>query len=263
MIAIQLRKTFHSRRHKVRFALDVDYAIADGEKWTVLFGPSGSGKSLTMQCLAGLVTPDAGRIVHDGTTLFDSGQGIDLPVQQRRMGFMFQDYALFPHLTVLQNVAYVRSGFFPRLVPPTERNRALAMLEVVGMAHLARRRPEELSGGQRQRVALARALNASPKLILLDEPLSALDPLLREHLRRELVALLAGQDIPVMVITHDPDDVEAFAGKLVIYDNGHAHVVPSWTEERARYQSPSACLRALQERVGGRWSTHMGRNGLQ
>ena len=251
MIDVQIRKTFLSRRRTVRFALDVSYAIADSETWTVLFGPSGSGKSLTMHCLAGLVTPDSGHIGLDGTTLFDSGQGINLPVQQRHIGFMLQDYALFPHLTVLQNVAYVRSGFFPHFVSPEERERAMAMLELVGMAHLARRRPEELSGGQRQRVALARTLNAEPRLILLDEPLSALDPLLREQLRRELLALLAEQHIPVMVITHDPDDVEAFAGKLVIYDNGRAHVVPSWAEDRSKYRSPSACLRALQERMHG------------
>lgn len=250
MIGLNMRKTFFSRRGVPCFALDIDYAVADGEQWTVLFGPSGSGKSLTLQCLAGLVTPDAGRISLNGTMLFDSEANIHLPVQKRHIGFMFQDYALFPHLTVLQNVAYVRSGLLARHVCPEERERAMSMLELVGMAHLARRRPEELSGGQRQRVALARALNAEPELILLDEPLSALDPLLREHLRHELLTLLAGQGIPVMVITHDPEDVEAFAGKLVMYGNGQAHEVESWAGERARYQSPGACLRALQEKVG-------------
>lgn len=249
MIDLDIRKTFFSRQRRVRFAMDIQYAIPNSEKWTVLFGPSGSGKSLTMQCLAGLVTPDAGRIELHGTTLFDSAQGLSLPVQERHIGFMFQNYALFPHLTVLQNVAYVRSGLFPLLVSASERDRAMAMLELVGMAHLARRKPEELSGGQQQRVALARVLNANPKLILLDEPLSALDPLLREHLRRELLALLAKQEIPVMIITHDPDDVETFAGKLIIYSNGHAHEIPSWGKERSKFGSSSACLRTLQDKV--------------
>ena len=251
MIEIVAQKTFWGRKRKVRFAQDISYTVPDSEKWIVLFGPSGSGKSLTMQCLAGLVTPDAGRISLNGTVLFDSGAGINLPVQQRRIGFMFQDYALFPHLTVMQNVAYVRTGLLPHLVPAAEQKRALAMLELVGMASLARRKPGELSGGQRQRVALARALNADPQLLLLDEPLSALDPLLRERLRHELLDLLAKLDIPDMVITHDPDDVEAFAGMLVMYGNGHAHVVADWHGERAKYASAGACLRAVQERIHG------------
>lgn len=248
MIELIAHKTFCNRKSNVRFDLDINYTVPDNEKWTVLFGQSGSGKSLTMQCLAGLVIPDSGRIILNSTVLFDSKDGTSVPVQQRHIGFMFQDYALFPHLTVMQNVAYARTGLFPRLVPTLEKERSLAMLELVGMENLAKRKPGELSGGQRQRVALARALNGEPQLLLLDEPLSALDPLLREHLRHELLNLLAKLDIPVMVITHDPEDVEAFAGMLVMYGNGHAHIITNWKDERSRYTSAGACLRALMKR---------------
>lgn len=246
MIEIKIRKSFYSRRKRLRFCLDIDYEIADSEKWTVLFGPSGSGKSLTMQCLAGLVSPDAGRICLGQNLLFDSRARIDLPVQKRRIGFMFQDYALFPHLTVMQNVAYARTGFWPRLVPRAERERAGEFLELAGIGHLARHLPREISGGQRQRVALARALNADPDLLLLDEPFSALDPLLRENLRLELRELLARLGIPVILISHDPEDVEAFADKLVIYHSGRAFEQPDWPVRRTGYPSASTCLRALQ-----------------
>ena len=181
MLSLHLEKSF--RNGVTPFSLNVRYDIGDEHKCAVLFGPSGSGKSLTMQCLAGLTRPDAGHIRIGECTLYDSAQNVFVSVQKRRIGYMFQDYALFPHLSLLQNVAYPRTGCWPWKVRGEERDKAQDMLERLGIGHLAAHLPSQISGGQRQRAALARALNADPQLLLLDEPFSALDPLLREHLR--------------------------------------------------------------------------------
>ncbi|MBO4301088.1 MAG: ATP-binding cassette domain-containing protein [Desulfovibrio sp.] len=250
MLSLRLVKVF--RNTSTPFRLDVRYAFAQDKKSAVLFGPSGSGKTLTMQCIAGLAKPDAGHICVGSRTLFDSQQRIAVPVQQRHIGYMFQDYALFPHLTVLQNVAYPRTGCLPHFVKAQEQDRAHAMLKRFGIGDLARHFPAQLSGGQKQRAALARACNADPQLLLLDEPFSALDPLLRERLRQELTYLLSQLDIPVMVITHDPDDVDAFAGELVLYDGGLAYQVPNYTSIRREFPSAGACLADLQERMTNR-----------
>lgn len=245
MISLRLRKSF--RNAATPFSLNVGYEIGQGQKCVVLFGPSGSGKSLTMQCLAGLARPDAGHIRLCGRTLYDGEQKVFVPARKRRIGYMFQDYALFPHLSVLQNVAFARTGFWPWRVCARERHKAQAMLERFGIGHLARHLPDQLSGGQRQRAALARALNADPELLLLDEPFSALDPLLRERLREELLELLADLTIPAVIITHDPGDVDAFAGSLILYDHGCARLVPEYARLRAAFASAGQCLRHLQE----------------
>ena len=149
---------------------DLDVAWAAGGGVAVLFGPSGAGKTLTLSCLAGLITPARGRIVVDGRVFFDSAAGINLPAQARRIGYVFQGYALFPHLTVTDNL-----GFGLRDRPRAERTRRVAQVaEQLGLGGLEQRYPRELSGGQRQRVALGRALAIEPALLLLDEPLSAL-----------------------------------------------------------------------------------------
>ena len=159
------------------FEIDVHWTAGDGV--AALFGPSGAGKSLTLACLAGLVRPDAGRIVVDDRVLFDAAARIDVPPQQRRVGYVFQGYALFPHLSVAENV-----GFGLRDRARAERERRVAeVLERLGLGDLGTRRPAELSGGQRQRVALGRALAIDPAVLLLDEPLSALDVPLRRALR--------------------------------------------------------------------------------
>ena len=245
MISLRLVKKF--RNTATPFSLDVSYEIGDECKSAVLFGPSGSGKTLTMHCLAGLTRPDSGHIRVGGCTLFDGRANVCVAVQKRRIGYMFQDYALFPHLTLLQNVAYPRTGCWPWSVRGNERDKAQAMLERFGIGHLACNLPSQISGGQRQRAALARALNADPLLLLLDEPFSALDPLLRERLRDELLELIGDLTIPAIIISHDPDDVDAFAGGLILYEHGSARVVPDYAAVRADFPTAGKCLRYLQE----------------
>src|SRR5215217_3533717 len=158
------------------FTLDVTFSTA--AQMTALVGPSGSGKTLTLRTIAGILAPDAGRIVLDGEPLFDSERDIDLPPQARRVSYVPQQYALFPHLTVEDNV-----GFGLRGVNTAERRRRIGeLLELVELSGLERRRPHQLSGGQQQRVALARALIVRPRLLLLDEPFSALDASIRQPL---------------------------------------------------------------------------------
>jgi molybdate transport system ATP-binding protein len=196
------------------FTLEVAWSAGDGV--AVLFGPSGAGKTLTLQCLAGLIRPDAGRIVVDDRVLFDSAAGVDLPPQHRRVGYVFQGYALFPHLTVGQNVAF---GLRDR--PRAERQgRAAEVMERLGLGGLEHRQPGELSGGQRQRVALGRALAIDPALLLLDEPLSALDAPLRRSLRDELRTILSGWGTAAVLVTHDFTEAYQLADRIVIYEGG-------------------------------------------
>jgi molybdate transport system ATP-binding protein len=196
------------------FTLDVAWSAGDGV--AVLFGPSGAGKTLTLQCLAGLIRPDAGRIVVDDRVLFDSAGGVDVPPQRRRVGYVFQGYALFPHLTVGQNVAF---GLRDR--PRAERlARAAEVMGRLGLGGLTHRRTGELSGGQRQRVALGRALAIDPALLLLDEPLSALDAPLRRSLRDELRAILSGWGTAAVLVTHDFTEAYQLADRIVIYEGG-------------------------------------------
>jgi molybdate transport system ATP-binding protein len=196
------------------FALDVTWTAGDGV--AVLFGPSGAGKTLTLQCLAGLSRPDRGRIAVHDRVVFDHRAGIDVPPQRRRLGYVFQGYALFPHLTVADNVAY---GLRHR--PAAERRaRAGDVIERLGLRSLAGRRPSELSGGQRQRVALARALAVDPELLLLDEPLSALDAPLRRQLRSELMAILREWRKATVLVTHDLGEAFQLADRVVVYEAG-------------------------------------------
>jgi molybdate transport system ATP-binding protein len=191
------------------------------DRVTVLFGPSGAGKTTILRALAGLDRPDAGAIAFDGETWFDAARGVHVRPQARRVGLLFQEYALFPHLSVEGNVAFGIAGR-----PRAERRARVAELAAsFGIGDLLRRRPAELSGGQRQRVALARALAPGPRLLLLDEPLSALDGPTREALRGELRQLLERTEAPAIVVTHDRADALALGHRLAVVVAGEIRQV--------------------------------------
>jgi molybdate transport system ATP-binding protein len=194
--------------------LDVEWSAGDGV--AALFGPSGAGKTLTLQCLAGLVRPDAGRIVLGDDVLFDAAAGIDVAPQRRRVGYVFQGYALFPHLTVRGNGGFGLRG----RARAGRRRREEEVLARLGLEPYAERYPRELSGGQRQRVALGRALATDPALLLLDEPLSALDLPLRQALRDELGAILADWGIAAVLVTHDLTEAYRLGDRIVVYEEG-------------------------------------------
>lgn len=187
-----------------------------GHSVTVLFGPSGCGKTTVLRCLAGLETPEAGTIQFGAETWFDATCNIHMTPQKRGIGFVFQDYALFPHLTVAGNVGYSLGG----LSANERRRRVGELLEQFELSTQAQQRPNQLSGGQQQRVALARTLACRPKLLLLDEPLSALDAALREPLRGELRRLLVACDIPVLLVTHDREEALVLGDELVVMSKG-------------------------------------------
>jgi ABC-type sulfate/molybdate transport systems ATPase subunit len=215
------------RRRLPAFALDVAFEVGGGV--TALLGPSGAGKSLTLRAIAGLLRPDGGRVAVGGRVLFDAACGIDLPARERRVGYVFQQYGLFPHLTVAENVGY---GLHAR-TRAERRARVGEVLDLVGLAAFAGRRPRELSGGQQQRVALARALAPEPAVLLLDEPLSALDVPLRRRLGDELRALHERTRTPMVLVTHDPDEAARVADAVVRVDGGRAspgppHPPPDW-----------------------------------
>jgi molybdate transport system ATP-binding protein len=183
---------------------------------TVLFGPSGCGKTTILRCLAGLDRPQRGRIDFGETVWLDTAAGICLPPQRRNVGYLSQDYALFPHLSVTQNIAYGLHG-----LGRGERQRRVAeLLALLGLAGLAARYPGQVSGGQQQRIALARALARRPQLLLLDEPLSALDASTREQLRHELRRVLSDFAIPAIIVTHDRVEAIALADHVVVLDQG-------------------------------------------
>lgn len=212
---------------------------------TVIFGASGSGKSVTMQTIVGLVRPDRGLVRLGERVLFDSAAGIDLPTRDRRVGYVFQDYALFPHLTVEQNVAFPLMQWWQRRTPAALRNRVADMLDLFEIRHLAANYPAHLSGGQRQRLALARALVGAPELILLDEPFSALDPLLRERMRHELLRLQARFAVPMLIITHDPDDVATLAQDVIVFRDGRVVEVGPTSAVLADVESGPQVRRAM------------------
>lgn len=171
-------------------------------------GASGSGKSSVLACIAGLMRPSAGRIGVGAHVWFDASAGVDLPPERRSVGMVMQDYALFPHMSVAANVRYGGRG------------RAAEMMERTGIAHLADARPHEISGGERQRVALARALAREPGVLLLDEPLAALDAATRADVRAQLAAVVAGVEVPVVLVTHDMSDATALGARVAVLHQG-------------------------------------------
>lgn len=194
---------------------DLHVAFCSTAQRLVLYGPSGAGKTQTLKLMAGLVRADAGRVQIGAQRLYDSAAGINLSPQQRRLGFVFQDYALFPHLTVRQNIAFARQRGW-RNPPRGQRDPAAdRWIESFQLQAVAGHYPHQLSGGQRQRTALARALVNEPRALLLDEPFAALDKPLRQRLREELGELQRGLGLPMLLITHDDDDVRALADAVV------------------------------------------------
>ncbi len=216
MIDVDLRLTVSDRTRRfdlaVRFATDVPFAA--------LYGPSGAGKSLTLQAIAGLLHPAAGHVRLDGRTLYDSATGIDVDAPKRRMGYLFQNYALFPHLSVRENIAFGLRSWRRRGLSEKEEAQVQSLLERFDLRPMADSRPATLSGGQQQRVALARALACEPQVLLLDEPFAALNPMLRSTLRAELAEVRRQWGIPVLMITHDIDDVLALADVAFVYGHG-------------------------------------------
>ncbi|WP_280151388.1 ATP-binding cassette domain-containing protein [Piscinibacter sp. XHJ-5] len=212
-VALQLAVIDGSRR------FELDIAFACDAPVVALYGPSGAGKSLTLQAMAGLLAPAAGwvRIAH--RSLYDSRAGIDVPTPQRRLGYLFQHYALFPHLSVRDNVAFGLTSWRKRL-EPADASRVDALLASFGLQDMASARPSKLSGGQQQRVALARALACNPDALLLDEPFAALNPLLRQSLREELAEVRRQWQIPIVMISHDIEDVLALANVAYLVEEG-------------------------------------------
>jgi molybdate transport system ATP-binding protein len=216
-----------------RLQLEVELAVGTGEL-VVLLGPNGAGKTTLLRALAGLVALDRGRVVVDGAVLEDTATGTWVPTERRPIGFVFQDYLLFPHLSALENVAF---GLRARGLGRAEaRRRAAAWLDRVGLAGHAGARPRALSGGQAQRVALARAMVSEPRLLLLDEPLAALDAATRTEVRRDLRRHLASFAGTRLLVTHDPLEAMALADRLVVLEGGRVTQTgsPAEVSERPR-----------------------------
>ncbi|MCL4867740.1 MAG: ATP-binding cassette domain-containing protein [Anaerolineae bacterium] len=214
------------------YALEIELTVPGGV--TVLFGRSGAGKSMTLACVAGLATPESGRIVVNGTTFYDRQAGINLRPQQRRVGYVTQDYLLFPHMTVWQNVAF---GLKQHSRQEQERivGEALEWLE---LGSLARQRPRRLSGGQQQRVALARALVTRPQVLLLDEPFSALDSPTRLRLRQDLRRLQQEFNLPVLFVTHDLPEAMLLGERMAVIADGRLLQFDTPTQIRQNPANP-------------------------
>lgn len=204
-----------------------------------LVGPSGSGKTSVLRAIAGLLQVDQGRVVVNGEVWLDTGHRIELTPQQRRVGLVFQDYALMPHMTAIENIMLPMGA----LSATARRQRADELLRMVNLEGLAERRPNALSGGQRQRVALARALARDPAVLLLDEPFSAVDQVTRERLKRELVALRSRVSIPIVLVTHDLDEAMALADRIAVLH--HGHVLATGAPDEVRLRPPSAVVARL------------------
>ncbi|MDD5938096.1 MAG: ATP-binding cassette domain-containing protein [Clostridiales bacterium] len=224
----------HIEKRLDRFCLKVD--LETGEGLTGLLGSSGCGKSMTLKCVAGLVTPDSGRIVLDGRTLFDAREKINLPPQKRQVGYLFQNYALFPTMTAAENV---RAGVRDRSRASAQ---AEALMERFRIADLADKYPRQLSGGQQQRVALARLFASQPRALLLDEPFSALDGYLRWEMELELAGILKDFDGPAVLVTHDRGEVYRLCRTACVLDHGRSEPMQ---EVRDLFETPrtrAACL---------------------
>lgn len=214
MIQARIRKQFAPGPESAGFTLDVELQAAAGI--TVLFGPSGAGKTLTLESIAGFVRPDEGRILLDDQILFDGATGVHLAPKARRCGYVFQNYALFPHMTLRKNLEFAAER-----IPRLERHRKVnELLDKFHLTDVSGRRPHELSGGQKQRCSIARALIGSPRLLLLDEPAQGLDAPLRSDLYAMLRQVRQEFEIPVLLVTHDFEECLELADEMIVVRDG-------------------------------------------
>jgi len=206
------------------FSLNLSLSLQKG--MTVLFGPSGSGKTLTLHTIAGLVEPDSGVVRVNGTIYFDKKGGVNLPIHRRRVGYVFQEPSLFPHMTVFENIAYGISD----LSSDERKQRVKQMIGKMRLNSLEKNFPHQISGGQKQRVALARALVTSPLLLLLDEPFASLDNPVREELRLDLLRIREEDHVPIVFVTHDVEEAFILADEVVVLSNGRVEQTGSKEE---------------------------------
>lgn len=215
MLEIQLRKTLLSAQGKM--LLDVEMRVETG-KITTLFGVSGAGKTSILRMLAGLLKPEGGKVVVNGKVWYNAAQGIDLKPQKRSIGYVFQDYALFPNMTVRQNLEF---AFANKKVARQSQALVNQLMELMELHALQHRKPDTLSGGQRQRVALARALVTKPDLLLLDEPLSALDHTMRQTLQNYLLQLHQEFSPTILLVSHDIGEIFKVSDQVLVLEQGH------------------------------------------
>jgi molybdate transport system ATP-binding protein len=230
-LSLKIKKNFGG------FQLDMELEAQDER--LALLGASGCGKSMTLRCIAGIVTPDEGHIILNGRTLFDSQRGINLPPQQRRVGLLFQNYALFPNMTVVQNIA---SGIREKLPRAEKQRLCREIMEKFYLTGLEKHRPSQLSGGQQQRVALARILISRPEILLLDEPFSALDSYLRWELEQELMRVLKEFSGPSLLVSHNRDEVYRICTRIAVVKDGH---VDALDDREALFAHPPTYQAAL------------------
>ncbi|WP_410507653.1 ABC transporter ATP-binding protein [Methanosarcina hadiensis] len=226
-VEVDIEKEFYGRKNRKKRGENPSFSMncsfdADSN-FSVLFGCSGSGKTTALRCIAGLETPDAGTIKINGTVYFDSRKRINLPPQKRKIGYMFQENALFPHMNVRQNIEFGLKG----LSPVEKKKRVNEMLGLMGIEELEFAYPDKLSGGQKQKVALGRSLAPDPDVLLLDEPFSSLDTVVRMKLRKELHTIQKRLGIPVIFVTHDPVEAFTMADRMVVFDGGKVQQIGS------------------------------------
>ncbi len=214
MIDARIRKRFPAGKGSSAFELDIH--LKTSSPVTVLFGPSGCGKTLILDAIAGFVTPDEGRILVGDDLLFDVAARVSLPPRERRCGYVFQQFALFPHMTLKENLSFAAD-----CLPRSERRGRIAeMLHQFHLGEAGGRKPHELSAGEKQRASIARALLANPRVLLLDEPSRGLDPELRAELHALLEQVAAAFRLPIIIVTHDLDECFALGDQMVVLDNG-------------------------------------------
>lgn len=225
-LSVELHKKFKGFRMDVAFE-------HDGGSLGIL-GGSGMGKSMTLKMIAGLVKPDSGKVIVDGRTVYDSAAKIDMPARERHIGYLFQQYALFPTMTVTENIgiAMKKSG-------DAKKKEIDRLLEQFALQNLGGRMPNELSGGQQQRVALARILASEPQMLLLDEPFSALDSFLKEQLLEDMIRQLSDYAGDVIMVSHSRDEIYQFCDRLLILDQGRVIVTG---DTKDIFDQPPRCL---------------------